>query len=405
MALAVVAAGISGGGWTPATATRLLTGTGKIVSWFGIVLLVPWATFFVIGRVAQVSKQRRRRGPGRGLHAAGAVLLAGCSAGTSPAATAWTFSAVALLAGVYNLLPATGSRRKYVVRPVDDSETTRNAYSEPTHQRIRSRSSRSAAGPSARSGTPTTTCGSISSSPIKIPTDPQYVRNLQREGAAIHGLVHPNIVRAIGFDPYADPAYLTMEYVPGTSLRPLIRTAALAIDDVVAVMRQVLAGLELRAQRRHRSTGTSSPRTSSSTSRPPRRRLRRRRRGQGHRLRPRPAAAHRRRLDRLLRSRSTTPPGKEIAGTLDYMAPEQRARRRRRPPRRPLCLRRHALRNAHRRTPRRHRPAQRPEPRSRNTSTTSSSASYARLDKRFTSADEFLEAVASQPPADPARSP
>src|SRR5262249_30799265 len=57
---------------------------------------------------------------------------------------------------------------------------------------------------------------------IKIPTDPQYVRALQREGAAIHGLVHPNIVRAIGFDPYADPPYLTMEFVAGTSLRPLI---------------------------------------------------------------------------------------------------------------------------------------------------------------------------------------
>src|SRR5579862_4821785 len=57
---------------------------------------------------------------------------------------------------------------------------------------------------------------------IKIPTDPQYLRNLQREGAAIHGLVHPNIVRAIGFDPYAETPYLVMEYVPGTSLRPLI---------------------------------------------------------------------------------------------------------------------------------------------------------------------------------------
>ena len=35
---------------------------------------------------------------------------------------------------------------------------------------------------------------------IKIPTDYQYLRNLQREGVAIHGLVHPNVVRAIGFD-------------------------------------------------------------------------------------------------------------------------------------------------------------------------------------------------------------
>jgi serine/threonine protein kinase len=78
---------------------------------------------------------------------------------------------------------------------------------------------------------------------IKIPTDPQYVRNLQREGAAIHGLVHPNITRALGFDPYADPAYLTMEYVPGTSLRPLIRPKSLAVSDALAIMNQVLAGL------------------------------------------------------------------------------------------------------------------------------------------------------------------
>lgn len=78
---------------------------------------------------------------------------------------------------------------------------------------------------------------------IKIPTDAQYVRNLQREGAAIHGLIHPNIARALGFDPYADPAYLTMEYVPGTSLRPLIRPKSLAVNDSLAVMKQVLAGL------------------------------------------------------------------------------------------------------------------------------------------------------------------
>src|SRR2546423_6189705 len=79
---------------------------------------------------------------------------------------------------------------------------------------------------------------------IKIPTDPQYLRNLQREGAAIHGMVHPNIVRAIGFDPYAEVPYLTMEYVPGTSLRPLIGKKSLNSTDAVSVMKQVLAGLE-----------------------------------------------------------------------------------------------------------------------------------------------------------------
>src|SRR5689334_25444218 len=64
---------------------------------------------------------------------------------------------------------------------------------------------------------------------IKIPTDTMYLRELQREGVAIHGLVHPNIVRAIGFDPYADPPYLTMEYIPGSSLRPLVSSRSVNI--------------------------------------------------------------------------------------------------------------------------------------------------------------------------------
>jgi serine/threonine-protein kinase len=78
---------------------------------------------------------------------------------------------------------------------------------------------------------------------IKIPTDPQFLRDLQREGVAIHGLVHPNIVRAIGFDPYAPVPYLTMEYVPGTSLRTLVQARTASIPDAVAIMQQVLAGL------------------------------------------------------------------------------------------------------------------------------------------------------------------
>ena len=78
---------------------------------------------------------------------------------------------------------------------------------------------------------------------VKIPTDPQYLRNLQHEGHALHGLQHPNIVKAIGFDPYAATPYLAMEFVPGTSLRPLIAKRALSPTDAVAVLRQVLAGL------------------------------------------------------------------------------------------------------------------------------------------------------------------
>jgi hypothetical protein len=44
--LAVVAAGISWWQMDPDTRQMLLSGTGKIVSWFGILLLLPWATFF-----------------------------------------------------------------------------------------------------------------------------------------------------------------------------------------------------------------------------------------------------------------------------------------------------------------------------------------------------------------------
>jgi len=78
---------------------------------------------------------------------------------------------------------------------------------------------------------------------VKIPTDTRYVANLRREGQAVYHLEHPNIVRPLGLDPYADPPYLVMEYVPGTSLRPLIQNRSLSVDDAVAIMRQVLEGL------------------------------------------------------------------------------------------------------------------------------------------------------------------
>lgn len=58
---------------------------------------------------------------------------------------------------------------------------------------------------------------------VKIPTDSQYVRNLQKEGTVIHGLRHENVVRAIGLDPYAETPYLVMEFVDGCSLRELIQ--------------------------------------------------------------------------------------------------------------------------------------------------------------------------------------
>lgn len=82
---------------------------------------------------------------------------------------------------------------------------------------------------------------------IKIPTDPQFVRHLQREGTAIHGLRDPHIVRALDMDPYADPPYLIMEYVDGPSLRGLIcqHPQGLPVEAAVAVLYAVLGALDV----------------------------------------------------------------------------------------------------------------------------------------------------------------
>lgn len=82
---------------------------------------------------------------------------------------------------------------------------------------------------------------------IKVPTDPHYVRNLQREGITAHGLKHPNIVRVIDLDPYGEPPYLVMEYVEGPSLREAIDAAGadFPIPAAVAILRGVLQALSV----------------------------------------------------------------------------------------------------------------------------------------------------------------
>jgi len=159
---------------------------------------------------------------------------------------------------------------------------------------------------------------------IKIPTDPQYVRELQREGVAVHGLAHPNIVRAIGFDPFAETPYLAMEYVPGTSLRTLIASRSLTPADAVAILRQVLAGLGYAHERgvvhrdvkpenilihdRAKTDGYSAEGVVKVTDF-----------GLGQ-------AANSTIVGSIAYSQSLNDKaGQDIAGTLDYMAPEQRS--------------------------------------------------------------------------------
>ena len=80
---------------------------------------------------------------------------------------------------------------------------------------------------------------------IKLLTDPQYVRYFRQEGVVVHGLRHPNIVRAFDLDPYADPPYLIMEYVDGPSLREVVdaHPGGMPIPAAVEVTRGILAAL------------------------------------------------------------------------------------------------------------------------------------------------------------------
>lgn len=233
---------------------------------------------------------------------------------------------------------------------------------------------------------------------IKFPADPQYLRDLQREGVALHGLVHPNIVRAIGFDPYSPVPYLTMEYVPGTSLRPLIPNRSVSIADAVAILKQVLTGLKFAHEH-----------------------------GVVHRdIKPENVLVHERAWkegfgvegvvkltdfglgradgrasgDSIAFSASLSgPTGRQIAGTLDYMAPEQRqgdggdAR---------ADL--YACGVVLYELLTGQRPAGTEVPSDRNRSVPAAldnvfRRSYARLDKRFASADEFLSALSLASPA------
>lgn len=80
---------------------------------------------------------------------------------------------------------------------------------------------------------------------IKVPTDDRFARQLRREGLAAHRLKHPNVVRVIDLDPYATPPYLVMEFIDGPSLRTVIDRykASFPLSSAVAIMQGVLSAL------------------------------------------------------------------------------------------------------------------------------------------------------------------
>jgi len=104
IALAVIAGGISWWQMDEATRQMLLSGAGRIVAWVGVVLTLPWVTFFVTGRVARLQSNLAGGMLVLTYTLLELALLGWLFEWSIAGPTAWTFVAAGgLLAAVYNL--------------------------------------------------------------------------------------------------------------------------------------------------------------------------------------------------------------------------------------------------------------------------------------------------------------
>ena len=102
--LAVIVGAVSWWQMEPATRDAILSGTGKIAAWLGCVLLIPWASFFLIGRVARLDSNAAGATLVAAMTAAEAAVLAWLFGWSIAGAAPWVFFITAtLFAGVYNL--------------------------------------------------------------------------------------------------------------------------------------------------------------------------------------------------------------------------------------------------------------------------------------------------------------
>ena len=80
---------------------------------------------------------------------------------------------------------------------------------------------------------------------MKIPTDPDYVRQLRQEGKIQFQLHHPNIVETAELNTRHDPPYFVMEYVEGQDLRKRLKAGGkLTVPEALEVVRQILEAME-----------------------------------------------------------------------------------------------------------------------------------------------------------------
>ena len=105
VALAVVIGAISWWQMEPDSRQAILSATGRIFAWLGIVVFLPWLSFMVIGRVAKLESNLAGGILVGAYTVIETVVLAWLFHWRMPSATAWTFLLVGgLIAGAYNLL-------------------------------------------------------------------------------------------------------------------------------------------------------------------------------------------------------------------------------------------------------------------------------------------------------------
>ncbi|GAB3169298.1 hypothetical protein GCM10027059_33890 [Myceligenerans halotolerans] len=71
----------------------------------------------------------------------------------------------------------------------------------------------------------------------------EFLARFQREARAAAGVSHPGVVAMYDQGRDGDLSYLTMEYVPGTNLRALVREGKLTVRRTFALLDQVLSAL------------------------------------------------------------------------------------------------------------------------------------------------------------------
>ncbi len=74
-------------------------------------------------------------------------------------------------------------------------------------------------------------------------TSADAAARLRREASVSHTASSPNLVRIFDIEAAADALYLTMEYVPGHSLKSLLQSGPLRIDESIRIASEMLCGL------------------------------------------------------------------------------------------------------------------------------------------------------------------